>query len=212
MKDTWSVALSNESGFLAQGVEDCVIATDTIDSIPINQVPRNKKVTYANFICDYHPLKSEPHRVRLTIGGDKLECEYDAGSPAASLLETKLILNSTISDAHKGARFLSADLQDHFLASPMEETEYTRIHSRYFLGDIWKQYNIEELIEEDGYVYVMIKKGMYGLKQAAILAYKFLVKLLAPHGYRPCPSTTSLWKHNTRPTKFCPCVDDFGVK
>ena len=66
-------------------------------------------------------MKAEPHRVRLTFGGDKLNCPYDAGSPAASLLETKLILNSTISDARKGARFLSADLKDHFLASPMEE-------------------------------------------------------------------------------------------
>ena len=71
----------------------------------------------------------------------------------------------------------------------MEETEYMRIHSRYFLDDIRKQYNIEELIDEDGYVYVMIKKGMYGLKQAAIFAYKHLVTLLAPHGYRPCPNT-----------------------
>ena len=149
----------------------------------------------------------------MTVGGDKLECEYDAGSPAASLSETKLILNSTISNAHKGARFLSADLKDHFLASPMEETEYMRIHSRYFLDDIRKQYNIEELINEDGYVYVMIKKGMYGLKQqAAILAYKHLVTLLAPHGYHPCPNTTGLWQHDTRPTKFCLCVDDFGVK
>ena len=61
MRDTWSVALSNELGRLAQGVEDRVIATDTIDFIPKNQVPRDKKVTYANFICDYRPLKSEPH-------------------------------------------------------------------------------------------------------------------------------------------------------
>ena len=121
MGDTWSIALSNELGRLAQGVEDRVIGTDTIDFIPKNEVPHNKKVTYANFVCDYRPLKSEPYRVRLTVGGDKLDCEYDAGSPAASLLETKLILNSTISDAHKGARFLSADLKDHFLASPMEE-------------------------------------------------------------------------------------------
>ena len=53
---------------------------------------------------------------------------------------------------------------------------------------------------------------MDGLKQAAILAYKHLVNLLAPHGFRPCPNTTGLWKHDTQPTKFCLCVDDFGVK
>ena len=71
-------------------------------------------------------MKTEPHIVSLTVGGDKLDFPYDAGSPADSLLQTKLILNSTISDAKKGARFLSADLKDNFLASPMEENEYTR--------------------------------------------------------------------------------------
>ena len=79
----------------------------------------------------------------------------------------------------------------------MEETEYMRIHSRYFLDDITKQYNIDKLIDNDDYVYVMIKKGMYGLKHAAILAYKHLVTLLAPHGYCICPNTTGLWQHDT---------------
>jgi hypothetical protein len=53
---------------------------------------------------------------------------------------------------------------------------------------------------------------MCGLKQAALLAYKHLMNQLAPHGYHPCPYTTGLWEHGTRPTKFCLCVDDFGVK
>jgi hypothetical protein len=75
------------------------------------------------------------------------------------LLESKLIINSTISDAHKGARFLSADLKDHFLASPMEENEYMRIHSKYFLKDMRDQYNIEDFIDDDGYVYIMIKRA-----------------------------------------------------
>jgi hypothetical protein len=65
-------------------------------------VPSDKKVTYGNFICDYRPLKTEPFRVRLTVGGDKLPYDDDAGSPAASLLESKLIINSTISDADIG--------------------------------------------------------------------------------------------------------------
>ena len=53
---------------------------------------------------------------------------------------------------------------------------------------------------------------MYGLKQAALLAYRHLVNQLAPYGYHPCLYTTGLWDHETRPTKFCLCVDDFGVK
>ena len=53
---------------------------------------------------------------------------------------------------------------------------------------------------------------MYGLKQAAILAYNQLVNKLKPHGYVPCSFTAGLWKHISRKTKFCLCVDDFGVK
>ena len=56
------------------------------------------------------------------------------------------------------------------------------------------------------------KKGMYGLKQAAVLAYNNLVNNLREHGYAPIPQTVGLWKHKTLPTTFCLCVDDFGIK
>ena len=87
MKPIWKIGLSNEIIRLAQGVGDCVAGTDTIDFIHKSEVPGNKKVTYANFICDYRPLKVEPHRVCLKVGGDKLDCPYDAGSPEAPLLK-----------------------------------------------------------------------------------------------------------------------------
>mmetsp|Transcript_1688 Transcript_1688/g.2422 ORF Transcript_1688/g.2422 Transcript_1688/m.2422 type:complete len:148 (-) Transcript_1688:616-1059(-) len=31
-------------------------------------------------------------------------------------------------------------------------------------------------------------------------------------GYTPNKYTPNIWSHHTRPTKFCLCVDDFGVK
>jgi hypothetical protein len=78
--------------------------------------------------------------------------------------------------------------------------------------DIRLMYDLYNKVALDGYVYVKIIKGMYGLKQAAILAYNNLVKHLKSHGYEPVPFTTGLWQHKTRSTKFCLCVDDFGVK
>ena len=77
-------------------------------------MPNGRNITYATFVLDYRPLKSEPHRVRITVGGDKLTYANDAGSPAANFLETKLLVNSTISDATRGARFMSTDLKDFF--------------------------------------------------------------------------------------------------
>ena len=35
---------------------------------------------------------------------------------------------------------------------------------------------------------------------------------MAHHGYAPIKGTVGMWQHETRPTKFCVCVDDFGVK
>ena len=78
------------------------------------QVPNHKKVTYANFVCTYRPKKSEPWRIRLVAGGDKLDYAEDSGSPATSLLETKMLLNSVISDNNEGARFMSIKLKDFF--------------------------------------------------------------------------------------------------
>jgi hypothetical protein len=108
-------------------------------------------------------------------------------------LETKLILNSTISDAHKGAHFLCADLKDHFLATPMnKDLEYMRSKYKYFPAAIRQQYNLDAFLAPDDYIYILITKGIYGLKQVAILAYKHLVNQLAPYGYHPCPYHWSL--------------------
>ena len=211
-KDVWLQALSNEFGRCAQGNDAGVRYTDAIEFIPKSEVPKDRKVTYVSFVCDERPLKTEPYRIRMVVGGDKLSYESDAGSPAAGLIETKIILNSVISDAKYGARFFTADLKDHFLASPMERPEYMRIHISRFPPDIIRRYKLMEIVAEDGYVYVKIKRGMYGLRQAAILAYRHLVKVLAPHGYHPCKYSLGLWKHKTRKTVFCLCVDDFGVK
>ena len=85
-------------------------------------------------------------------------------SPAASLLEAKLLLNSVISVSHIGARFMSLDIKDHFLQSILDDPEYLCIHNKYFLEDIRKKYNINAIVAPDGYVYCKIKRGIYGLK------------------------------------------------
>ncbi len=62
------------------------------------------------------------------------------------------------------------------------------------------------------YVYMEIRKGMYGLPQAGILANKLLKKCLARHGYFKQPHTPGLWKHNSRPVWIKLAVDDFRIK
>jgi hypothetical protein len=52
---------------------------------------------------------------------------------------------------------------------------------------------------------------MYGLKEAAIIAFNQLVTKLAPASYKPAPFTPGLWCHHTKKTTFVLCVDNFGV-
>ena len=44
-----------------------------MDFIAYTDIPKDRKVIYANFICNYRPLKTETFRVRMTIGGNRLD-------------------------------------------------------------------------------------------------------------------------------------------
>ena len=61
-----------------------------------------------------------------------------------------------------------------------------QIHEIYLaeiLDEIIYEYNLKEKVHTDGYVYIEIQKGMYGLPQAGMLANKLLKRRLAKHGY-----------------------------
>ena len=56
------------------------------------------------------------------------------------------------------------------------------------------------------------KKGMYGLKQARIIANQELVKYMAPFGYYTVKHTPGLWVYDIRKTIFSLVVDNFFVQ
>ena len=206
---TWTRSLGNEWGRLANGNIYGVKGTKTIRCIQKVEVPKGRDVTYATFVCSFKPHKTENYRVRITVGGDRLSCPDDTGSPAVNLLE---VVNGTISDAQYGARCLCADIVNYFLANPMARTEYMKVKTKFLLRDIIEMYNFEKRTSDDGFVFIAIDKGMYGLRNTAILAYDNLKEKIKPYGYHPVVGTVRLWKHETKRTKFCVCIDDFGVK
>ena len=155
-RQIWLQSLSNEWGRLAQGNNNKVMATNTIDFIHKDKFLQNQDITYATFVLDYRPLKTEPHRVRITVDGDKLTYNADAGAPAANMLETKILVNSTISDAKNGARFMSADLKDFFLATPMGGNEYMKVPYKHFPPDICKRYNLNAKLTASGQIFVKV--------------------------------------------------------
>ena len=109
-------------------------------------------------VCNYRPLKYKMYHVRLTIGGDRLDYNDDIASPMAYLIDTKILLNSTIFDAKDGAQFMGIDIKDFFLISPLPpgQREYMKIHSKYFDNEFCTLHNLHDKINDNGYVYCKI--------------------------------------------------------
>ena len=108
--------------------------------------------------------------------------------------------------------FLGIDLANFYLNTPMPEPEYMRLRLAIIPEEIIIKYNLRDLVDKDGWVYVEIRKGIHGLPQAGILANQLLEKRLSTKGYYQCQHTPGLWRHVWRSIVFCLVVDDFGIK
>ena len=217
-KATWEISTTNDFFCLAQGrgkyrlPSKLIEGTDTIFVVSKPIISKGKKITCANFICDIKLSKTETPCVPLAVGGDKLT--YDGGPiyPAISLLDLRIHLNFVISYTWKGAHYLTADIINYYLNNPMANFQYMRIHLKDIPNEVIVDYSLLPIADANGYVYVDIRKGIYGLKEASIITYKRLVRNLQPHGYAPVAHTYGLWTHSTLPTTFTLAADDFGIK
>ena len=211
-KKAWSISAANEFGRLAQGVGGRIKGTNTIKFIHQRDVPKNrlKDVTYGQFVCTERPEKAEKNRTRFTVGGDRINYPGEVATPTAEMLVAKLLFNSTIST--KGARFMTMDISNFYLNSPLPRPEFIKIKLSDIPEEIINEYNLREKATPSGSVYIMAVKGMYGLPQAGLIANELLESRLNKHGYRQSKLVPGLWKHDTRPIQFTLVVDDFGVK
>ena len=87
-----------------------------------------------------------------------------------------------------------------------------KFHISTIAQEIIDEYDLLNIVDNHGFVYVKIVKGMYGLKQAGIIAQKSLIHHLSPFGYHPALHTPGLWQHETRDTIFTLVVDNFAIK
>jgi hypothetical protein len=108
------------------------------------------------------------------------------------MVSSKIIWNSVIST--NNARFAGADIKNMYLETPLDQYEYMKMPSALFTTDIIEHYTLNEKLL-GGYVYMEVRKGMYGLPQAGVLANKLLKERLARHEYFEQPHTPGLWKH-----------------
>ena len=207
----WEAAAADEIGRLAQGNGDRVAGTDTIHFININDMPSGSKATYVKLVAADKPNKDIKQRIRMVVGGDRLDYQGDVSTKTANLETLKLLLNSVISTP--GAKFMSVDIKDFYLNTklPPNQKIFIRIPVRDIPAVIMEQYSLHDKIHND-YIYAKLGKGMYGLKEAGLLANVQLVSRLKEDGYHQTEHTPGLFLHESRPVAFSLIVDDFGTK
>ena len=69
---------------------------------------------------------------------------------------------------------MKIDIKYFYLNTPMSLFEYMRLKLADLPEDIIEHYNLRKNATKDGYVYLEVRKGMYGLPHAGILAQKLL--------------------------------------
>ena len=110
------------------------------------------------------------------------------------------------------AKFITIDIKDFHLITPMARFEYFRMKLDLFPQDIIEEYRISNKVDTDDNVFYEVRRGMYGLPQAGIIAQDLLTTRLHQAGYRQSKVTPGYWHHECHPISFTLVVDDFGVK
>ena len=78
----------------------------------------------------------------------------------------------------------------------MGQSEYMMINIRLILPEIIAHYNLNDLVDKKGWIYMKLFRGIYGLPQAVILANNLLAQCLRDHGYDEVKKTPGLWRRD----------------
>jgi hypothetical protein len=54
--------------------------TNTCLFVELNNIPKDRTITYGKIVCDYNPHKKEKECVRITVGGDRLDYSGDVAT------------------------------------------------------------------------------------------------------------------------------------
>ena len=92
---------------------------------------------YVRVLVSYRTEEKDPNRTRLTVGGDIVHYTEDCRTPTVDLLKVKLLLNSVISTP--GSRYMTLEIKDFYLNTPMKQSDYMRLKLSDLPEDFIKQ-------------------------------------------------------------------------
>ena len=108
------------------------------------------------------------------MGGKLLDFTGNLSAPTASVTTEKCFFSSVVST--QGERYLLADIKHFYLNNILPDPEFVRIPLKIIPQEIIDAYNLTALVDNQGWIYMRIEKGMYGLTQARIVNNQELVK------------------------------------
>jgi hypothetical protein len=215
---TWNTSYANELGRLCQGIGTspnegkCIKGTNTLFPIPYNKIPsdRRREITYSKVVCKVQPEKGDDaNRMCITIGGNNIAYPGDVGTPMGSIELIKLLVNSVLSQ--RNARLATMDLKNFYLNTPLDQPEYVHIKLADIPHEFIDKYKLNK-IACDSWIYFEMRRGMYGLPQAGILANKLLRDRLAEFNYYKVATTPGLWHHKWCLVMFALFVNNFAIQ
>ena len=130
----------------------------------------------------------------MTAGGDKIHYDGPTKANTAAMSTVKILLQSVISD---DADFMTLDIKDFYLMTPLPRPEYIRVPLKFISPKILDKHNLRQFIYNNS-ILLEVTKSMYGLPHAGRIAQVILIERLAAH--------------STNGVAFALVVDDFGVK
>ncbi len=93
--------------------------------------------------------------------GNLINYPSDCGTPTADLITVKLMFNSIILTLN--AKFMTIDIKDFYLMTPMDCFEYFRMKLELFPQDIIEEYGLHDKVDAYGNVFCKVQQGMYCL-------------------------------------------------
>ena len=138
-KDVWTRSLANDLGILAQGVVTRM-PTDinTFFFVRRCDIPAGRNVTYDRLVSSIQPHKTETNRVRVTVGGEKMDFPGITTTTCASLTTTNCLINSTVSTP--SAKFMTLDVINFYYNTPLEWHNYMKMSLDMIPEEIIAQY------------------------------------------------------------------------
>ena len=100
----------------------------------------------------------------------------DTSTITADLTPCKLHMNGVVSTP--GARFAGGDVNDVYLNTPLKKKRYGKVRAKNIPEETIRKHNLEQYIENDGWLHFEIGKLMYGIPEAGRLANDLLTARL----------------------------------